>query len=101
MPFQKGNTLAKKGVQAREKRKEDLWALIAGGHKDDYNEKLEKLRDGKELSKPEQQFCDRVERLFPYTKARKTDITSDNKPIEGVLVLPQEKIPDADSLEAK
>ena len=60
---------------------------------------LDKLANDKTLTKAENEFCDRFEKLFPYMKARKTDITSDNKPIQGVLVLPQEKIPNADIME--
>ena len=89
MPFTKetASIEGKKGIKAREKNKHDLWALIAGGHKDDYNKKLERLKDGGELSKPESEFMDRVEKLFPYTKARKTDVTSDGEKIIPIPIL--------------
>lgn len=75
MPFQKGNQLAKKGAQVREQNKKDLWALIAGDHRDSYNELLEALRDNQKLTPEQKEFMDRVEKLFPYTKAKKTEET--------------------------
>lgn len=73
--FQKGNKLGIIASKVREKNKQDLWALIAGDHRDSYNELLEALRDDKQLSKEQKEFMDRVERLFPYTKAKKTEET--------------------------
>ena len=70
MPFQKGNTLGRKGTQVREQKKRDLWNFIASGGRDAYNEKLEKLQNGEKLTAPEKEFMDRVERLFPYVKSK-------------------------------
>ena len=54
--------------------------LIAGnGGVQRYGDFLDKLAAGKKLEKPELEFCDRFEKLFPYMKARKTDITTDGK----------------------
>jgi len=88
MPFTKENasTLQAKGVESRKKRTEDLWAFVASGGARQYHEKLQMLSEKEELTKPEQEFMDRVEKLFPYVRARKTDVTSDGKEINQVLV---------------
>ena len=74
MPFKKGDPktseYARLGLQARAENKTRLWEFIARGGADTYNEKLDKLSKGEELSKPEEQFMDRVERLFPYIKGK-------------------------------
>lgn len=85
--FQKGNTLGKQGTIAREENKQNLWEYMASGGARQYNEKLNDLANGKDLSKPEQQFMDRSERLFPYVKARKTDVTTDGEKIQVSPIL--------------
>jgi len=78
--------LGKKGVAAREKNKENLWAFLASGGARQYHEKLEQLANKEKLTKPEQEFMDRVEKLFPYVKPRKTDITTDGEKIPQPII---------------
>ncbi len=89
MTFQKGNTLWKKGwdVKLERQQKVDQFFLIAGsGGMERYGELLEDLSNGVDLTKEEKEYMDRFEKLFQYMKAKKTDVTSGDKPIEGVLV---------------
>ncbi len=76
MPFKKGNRLGAKGAVQREKNRRDLFDLVASDHRDDYNKKLEELRDKKKLTEPEREFMDRVERLFPYVKPKLASVES-------------------------
>jgi len=88
MPFTKetAREAQAKGERAKKQYKQDLWALLAGGHKDDYNDKLENLRDGVELTKPEIDFMDRVERLFPYAKAKKMPVNDDGDSVFEIRI---------------
>lgn len=88
MPFTVKTAKAnqKKGVEAKKKHQDDLWAYLSSGGARQYHAKLAVLADKEELTKPEQEFMDRVEKLFPYVKARKTDITTDGKELQPVLV---------------
>ena len=89
MPFAKGNTLWKDGVEAKKERKEKISEFfdIAGSNGiQRYADFLDILARKEKLSPEQLQFCDRFEKLFPYMKARKTDITSDGKELNQVLV---------------
>ena len=88
MPFdtKQARECSKKGHIAKAKRKEDLWAWISSGGVRRYNELLMEQYDGEDIKKPQKEAMDRTERLFPYVKARKTDITTDGKEIQPVLV---------------
>ena len=86
MPFQKGHKYAAMGGKASGEAKRNLWEFVASGGIRAYNDKLEKLRDGTALTKPEQEFMDRVEKLFPYIKARKTDVTTNDKELSALLI---------------
>ena len=73
MPFQIGNQLQRKGHQARketELKRQTLFEYLATGGADAYNLKLNDLANGKELSEPEEQFMDRVERMMEYAKPK-------------------------------
>lgn len=76
MPFTKetAKALGKKGGKANVANKHNLWEFIASGGRDAYNQKLEKLQNGKKLSSPEKEFMDRVEKLFPYVKPKLASI---------------------------
>lgn len=89
MPFQKGNTLWKEGIATKLKKQDKIneFFLIAGnGGVQRYGDMLDKLARNEEVTKIEIEFMDRFEKLFPYMKARKTDITSDGKELNPVLV---------------
>lgn len=72
--FQKGNQLYHLAVEAKEEKKQELFDWLGSGAKVIYADKLERLALGEELSKPEQEFMDRSERLMPYHKGRKTEV---------------------------
>lgn len=89
--FHSGNAreCQKKGVISRKDAKQKLWDFISSGAAGSYRDKLELLSRGKEISKPEQEFMDRAERMFPYVKARpkeEVDITSNGNQIQGVVL---------------
>lgn len=89
MPFKKGNTLWKEGIATKLKKQDKIneFFLIAGnGGVQRYGDFLDKLGRGEGLEKSELEFCDRFEKLFPYMKARKTDITSNDKELTPLLV---------------
>lgn len=86
MGFQKGNTLAKKAVKAREQNKQNFWDFMASGGLRTYNELMNKLALDEPIGKNQIMFMDRSERTFPYLKARKTDITSNDKELTPLLV---------------
>jgi len=94
MPFTKetASKYGKKAVAAKRKHKEDLWAFIASGGMHRYRELLDEQYNGAEISKPQREAMDRTEKLFPYIKARKTDITSgDEKLPTPILAVMEEK----------
>jgi len=62
--------LQKKGVKVRNKKRDDLWAFLASGGARRYQKKLDDLSKGKKLTKSEEQFMDRSERLFGYVKSK-------------------------------
>ena len=88
MPFTKETAKIEgsKGTPAREKQKQDWWAFIASGGLRQYNELMIKLSKDEPIGKWQQQFLDRSEKSFPFIKARKTDITTDGKELQPVLV---------------
>ena len=88
MPITKktAKALGKRGAKQRDKNRKDLWAWISSGGVRRYNELLMEQYDGENIKKPQKEAMDRTERLFPYVKARKTDITTDGKEIQPVLV---------------
>lgn len=73
MPFQKRNTLWKKGVASRKansKRIEDFLIMIASGGIDNYGDILDKLAANIKLSEQEIQFLDRIEKWIEYIKPK-------------------------------
>jgi len=86
MPFEKGNTLGRKAAKSREESKQRLWDFIASGGAAKYHKKLEELSNGAELSKPEQEFMDRVERLFPFVKAKLSSVDQ-NMNLKGDIII--------------
>lgn len=80
MTFQKGNQLWKKGLQSKKEQKSRMAqfiALVASGGITEYTDKLEKQSQGVELTKPEVEFMDRIERLIEYVqpKLARTELT--------------------------
>ena len=69
MPFQVGHQLWRKGLETRKEQAnrtaELLGALVDMGS-EKYGDKMMILADGEEISKPEEQFMDRLERLIEY-----------------------------------
>lgn len=84
-----------KGLKAKEERKEDLWAYLASGGQRRYNELLEKQYNDEPIGKEQAKAMDRSERLFPYIKARKTDITTDGKELpQPIMNVPSDDFND-------
>lgn len=75
-----------KGHKAKAKYKDDLWKALSGGHQRKYNELLSDQYSGVEIKKPQKEAMDRTEKLFQYVKAKKTDLTTDGKELQPVLV---------------
>ena len=75
-----------KGNVVKKKQQEDLWAFLASGGMRMYQELLQLQYQGKELDKEQKEAMDRTEKLFPYVKARKTDVTTDGKELNQLLV---------------
>jgi hypothetical protein len=80
MPFEKDNKLWKKSHEAAKDNKNklnDLMELVVTGGFTDYAEKLSRLNDKEKLEKPEQEFMDRLERMFEYVAPKKarTELT--------------------------
>lgn len=86
MPFQKGNKLGELGRQVSKKNKTELWNFIASGGARKYHEKLDHLSDGGELTKGEMEFMDRVEKLFPYVKAKLSSVDNTGEIDHNVLL---------------
>jgi hypothetical protein len=92
MPFEKGNNLWKKGLEAR-KQKDDMltefFEIVVTGGIEVYAQKLAHLSEGKELTKEELDFMDRVEKLFEYVRPKlgRTEVTGkDGKDFKGVQI---------------
>lgn len=69
MPFQTGNKLWKEALKSKEENKtrlQQFFDVIVDGGITAYSEKLEDLAEGKELSKPEVDFMDRLERHLEF-----------------------------------
>ena len=97
MAFEKNNKLWKKSVEARYENKGKLGELmeiaVQGGFAD-YAEKLSRLNDKEKLEKPEQEFMDRLERLFEYVtpkKARTEHTGKDGKDLPLPILAVTEK----------
>jgi len=88
----------KKGVEQRKKntqeRNDVLIKAITGGF-DDYAKKLEELNKKNKLTKPEQEYMDRMEKIMefavPKLARKEVDITSKGDKIEGVVIIPEKK----------
>lgn len=81
--------LGSKGGEARKTRMAKLEEFIVSGDANAYKEKMELLSRGEDISKAEQQFMDRSEKLFPYRFARKQEIdhTTDGEPITAFKII--------------
>ena len=89
MPFEPNNNLWKKSHESRAANKDRLAAffeVVADGGIDAYGQKLDDLANKEELSKAEQEFMDRFERLMPYVKPKLStqivDLTSGGEKID-------------------
>jgi len=86
MPFPKGNSLWRKGIEAKKEKKEmmdEFFGIIASGGISKYAGKLEGLSDGEELSKPEESFMNRMEFWAEFVKP-KLGRTETKVEIEGI-----------------
>jgi len=98
MPFEKGNNLWKKGIEAKKENKEvvtNFFKIVASGGIKTYGEKLGKLALDEGLGDNEKQFMDRFEKLIPYVKPllNRTEHTGkDGKPIEHKLMTDEELV---------
>lgn len=77
MPFEKGNKLGRKATKSRMENKQRLFEFLASGGARMYQEKLDKLANGEGITKEEEQFMDRSERLYEYVfpKLARTEMT--------------------------
>jgi len=68
MPFNKDNAveLGRKGGQVKKTGVQEYLEYLASGAARGYYERLEKQKNGKELTKPEREFMDRFERQTEY-----------------------------------
>ena len=69
MPFETGNTAWQKALDARNKNKDDLARLVhemVNGGYVSYDNKMFRLSNGEEISAPEEQFMDRLERHLEF-----------------------------------
>jgi len=90
MPFQKGNTIWKKGWKAKKEndksRLDILFNIAEDGGAQEYANKLDKLARGKALSESELEFMNRFEKLFEYLKPKLSrkdvDVTSGGSVID-------------------
>lgn len=90
MTFQPGNTLWKEGVATKLKKQDKIneFFMIAGnGGVERYGDFLDMLARGEKLSKEQLEYCDRFEKLFPFMKARKTDVTTGGEKIQVAPIL--------------
>jgi len=87
MPFQKGNTLQKKGHETKRKQKESWWAFVSSGGLRTYQELYETLGRGEPINKWQELFMEKTEKSFPFIKERKTDITSAGEKIQVAPIL--------------
>jgi hypothetical protein len=88
MPFtsETAKIESKKAHAAKKEYKENLWEFIASGGIQLYQDRLQKQYEGVELTKPEQEAMDRTEKLFPFVKARKTDVTTDGEKLPSPIL---------------
>ena len=73
MPFQKGNKLWEKSLQAKKENKEkiDLFLrTLAGSGMDRYAQIIDKLADGKKLTKAEEEYMNRLEGWREYVRPK-------------------------------
>jgi hypothetical protein len=72
MPFTKETAKIEgaKGAPVRVKKKQELFDFIASGGAREYHKLLEQQLGGEKLNKEQEKAMDRVERLFPYVKAK-------------------------------
>ena len=93
MPFSKGNKLWKKSAKARREnrdRMQDFLAFIANGAISAYADAIDKLYEGKELSKPVLEAMDRTEKWKEYIAARKAPVDEKGETVKPVMFLPAE-----------
>ena len=79
MPFKKGNTLWKEGIKIKNERRDKLdnfLAILANGGAAKYGDLMDKLANGKPLTKTQIEFMDRFEgwREFVKPKLARTEV---------------------------
>jgi len=99
--FQKGHTLWKKGLATKQEKQEKIDAFLltmAGGGMDRYAEIMDKLSQGKELEKAEEQYLDRMDGWREYVRpklARKEITGKDGKDLPQPILI--NMLPEKDS----
>lgn len=92
MPITKetAKALGKKGGLQRIKnikeREQNFWDFMTSGGLRRYCELMEILSENGMIGDNQKEFMDRSEKSFPYIKAKKTDITTDGKELNPILV---------------
>lgn len=92
MPFEKNNKLWQKSVEARKEKKsriDSFFEMIASGGITEYGEKLSKLAESQELSKPEIEFLDRMDKMVEYVRPKlaRNELTGKGgEKLEGTVV---------------
>lgn len=93
MPFAKDNQLWKSSHKARAENKDrvqDFLSLIANGGIEAYANCLAKLASKEELSPPEKEFMDRMEKWKDHISAKKAPVDGDGETVRPILVMPAE-----------
>lgn len=92
MGFEKGNKLQAKSVASRKVNKQkrvEFIAYLLGEGFASYSEKLKKLDEGIELSPPEREYMDRVEKMADFAigriSRRDVDIKSGGESLGEIL----------------
>ena len=88
MTFTKENAsaLGKKGAAARTRNKETFRKFIVSGAAKRAKEILEDLLNKVQVTKEEKEGLEFLIKLMPYERAKKTDITSNDKELTPLLV---------------
>lgn len=89
MPFKKGNTLWQKGIAVKKYRQDQIdefFIVMQLGGKERYADLCDALSNGIEITKEQIEFMDRYEKLWPYVKAKKTDITTGGEKLPQPLL---------------
>jgi len=95
MPFAKGNKLWKDSHSSRSDNKKRMLEVLFGdlgeGGAEAYGDKMEQLALKKELTKPEQEFMDRYEKLLEYLAPKRAREDGQGNPDIGTKIFISEE----------